>query len=73
VKHNVYFFLCGITTDISLTSSKILSLLLAAGPSDMAFLLMPLAGREGTASSSFRFLDAGSDDSGVILETWRAI
>lgn len=66
VKQNVYFFLCGITIDISLTSSCTSSSALIS----LAFDISPLVFTLLTAisSSNRRFFVAGSSD-GVRLQT----
>jgi hypothetical protein len=73
VKQSVYFFRWGITIDMSFTSSRTSSLLLASCPFDRPFCPVPLAGREGTCSSNRRFFDTGSEDSGIVLHTWSDI
>lgn len=81
MKHKVYFFLCGITTEMSLISRRTGSFPLAgaepevAVPFCLAFPFVPfVAGRFGRSSSRRRFFEAGSEvDGGVRLQTWREI
>jgi hypothetical protein len=76
VKQSVYFFLCGMTRDISLISSKTGSLPVAAlapvaDGVDFVFPFVPFeAGLLVSSSSSRRFFDAGSKlEGGMRLET----
>jgi hypothetical protein len=78
VKQRVYFFLCGITREISLISRRTGSFPLAAGvavPFVFAFPFVPLVvDRLGRSSSRRRFLEAGSKpDSSVRVQTCREI
>lgn len=76
MKQSVYFFLWGMTRDISLISSKTGSLPLAAPVpvADGADFVRPFvpfeAGLLVSSSSSRRFFDAGSElEGGMRLET----
>lgn len=70
MKHKVYFLRWGITTEISLISSRTGSLLLAGTvPLGVPFA----AGRDAIPSSKRRFLDTGSEDVTVRFETWSEI
>jgi hypothetical protein len=69
VKQRVYFFRCGITTDMSLISRRTGSLPLAGEgtvPFDLEcpFALF-VAGQSGTPPSRRRFLEAGSEYEGL--------
>ena len=78
MKHRVYFFLCGITAEISFISRRTGSFPLAAElavPFDFAFpFVLFVADRLGRSSSRRRFLDAGSElGSAARVQTWREI
>ncbi len=80
MKQRVYFFRCGITTDISLSSSRTGSLPLATPVpvvEEAAFVrpFVPFeAGLLVSSSSSRRFFDEGSElGAGTRLHTWREI
>jgi hypothetical protein len=80
VKHRVYFFRCGITTDISLSSRRTGSFALAARApavegADLVSPFVPFeAGLLVSSSSRRRFFAEGSElGAGTRLHTWREI
>jgi len=63
VKQRVYFFRCGITTDMSFISRRTRSFPVAAAPTVLLAPFAPFwAGRTEMPSSSRRFFEAGSGD-----------
>jgi hypothetical protein len=81
VKQRVYFFRCGITTEMSLISRRTGSVALGgtepevAVPFAFAFPFVPFVmWRFERSSSRRRFFEAGSKvDAGAKLQTWREI
>jgi hypothetical protein len=81
VKQRVYFFLCGITTEMSLISRRMGSFPLAGAepellvPFSLALPFVPfVTGRFGRSSSRRRFLEVDSEvDEGLRVQTWREI
>lgn len=65
MKQSVYFFRCGMTTEMSLISSRTGSLPVAGAASTRFVtscpLVLPVMDRSGTPPSRRRFLEAGSE------------